>query len=407
MRLEAVGAGRDPRRADGEQGTALPAGTLQVSPERRQTIGVRLGVVERVSGTRTLRTTGRVAPDENAVYPLVAGADGVVREVRGATTGSFVRKGEALLSFHAPEFVNAQIAYFTQLDTLGRASDVQQGRVSDTVERFGNTLRNMGISEEQLAEMRSKRQLRQYIPIVAPVDGFVLERKAAVGQSCDRGFEFYRIADLRRVWILADVYENQAPFIRPGARASVTSQDRNRPLEAKVSSAEPVFDEATRTLKVRLETENPRYALKPGMFVDVRFDIELPQSLAVPADAIVDSGLRRTVFVDRGEGYLEPRAIETGWRIGDQVEVVQGLMAGERIVISGTFLIDSESRMKAARDGPPGPPATDPVCGMEVDAKSAAAAGRTSSHEGRTYYFCADECKKRFDASPAKHVQAP
>jgi multidrug efflux pump subunit AcrA (membrane-fusion protein) len=305
MRLEPVRAeGGTTAAADG---TALPAGAVRVSPERQQTIGVRLGVVERVSGTRTLRTTGRVAPNENAVYPLVAGADGLVREVRGATTGSFVKKNEVLLSFHAPEYVNAQLAYFTAIDTLGRASDVQQGRAADGVERFGNTLRNMGVSEEQLAELRTTRRLRQYIEVVSPVEGFVLERKASVGLSCDRGFEFYRIADLRRVWILADVYENQAPFIRAGSKALVTSQDGTRRLEATVSRAEPTFDEATRTLKVRLETDNPGFALKPGMFVDVRFDIELPASLAVPAEAIVDSGLRKTVFVDRGDGYFEPR----------------------------------------------------------------------------------------------------
>ncbi len=134
----------------------------------------------------------------------------------------------------------------------------------------------------------------------------MLERKASVGLRCDRGFEFYRIADLRRVWILADVYENQAPFIRAGSKARITSQDQNRQLEATVSRAEPIFDEATRTLKVRLETDNPGFALKPGMFVDVQFDIELPPSLAVPAEAIVDSGLRKTVFVDRAKGTSSP-----------------------------------------------------------------------------------------------------
>jgi len=400
MRLEPVHeeAGAKPAAAD--DGTALPAGAVRVSPERQQTIGVRLGVVERVSGTRNLRTTGRVVPNENAVYPLVAGADGVVREVRGATTGSLVKKNEVLLSFFAPEFVSAQISYLAGLDTLNRVSSV------GGVERFANTLRNLGVSESQLAELQEKRELTQYIQILSPVDGFVLDRKASVGLSCDRGFEFYRIADLSRVWILADVYENQAPFIRAGSKARFNSQDRNRQLEATVSRAEPTFDEATRTLKVRLEADNPGLALKPGMFVDVRFDIELPPSLTVPAEAIVDSGLRKTVFVDRGNGYFEPRAVETGWRLGDQVEISKGLMVGERIVISGTFLIDSESRMKAARQGVFGPVARDPMCGMEVDEKRTAAAGRTSEHEGKTYYFCADDCKKRFDAEPAKHAQA-
>jgi len=400
MRLEPVREEGGAGASAAADGAALPAGAVRVSAERQQTIGVRLGVVERVSGTRTLRTTGRVVPNENAVYPLVAGADGLVRGVRGATTGSLVKRDEVLLTFFAPEFVNAQLSYFSGLETAARGSTV------DGAERFANTLRNLGVSERQLAEIRTKRRVEQYIEIVSPVDGFVLDRKASAGLRCDRGFELYRVADLRRVWILADVYENQVPFIRAGAKARITSRDQNRQFEATVSRAEPIFDEATRTLKVRLETDNPGFALKPGMFVDVRFDIELPPSLAVPSEAIVDSGLRKTVFVDRGNGYFEPRSVETGWRLGDQVEIGKGLMVGERIVISGTFLMDSESRMKAASRGIFGPAARDPICGMEVDEKRAAAAGRKSEYEGVTYYFCADDCKRQFDAEPAKFVQA-
>jgi RND family efflux transporter MFP subunit len=411
MRLEPVRDGGGAKPSTAGDGTALPAGAVRVTPERQQTIGVRLGAVEKVAGTRTLRTTGRVAPNENAVYPLVAGADGLVREVRGATTGSLVKKNEVLLLFYAPEFVTAQQSYFSGLDTIGRVSNEQlqgynQESVAQGVERFANTLRNLGVSEQQLAEMRAKRELHQFVRFVSPVDGFVLQRNASVGLRCDRGFELYRIADLRQVWILADVYENQAPFIRAGSKARVTSQDQNRQLEARVSRAEPTFDEATRTLKVRLETANPGLVLKPGMFVDVQFEIELPETLAVPAEAIVDSGLRKTVFVDLGSGRFEPRSVETGWRLGDQVEISKGLMAGESIVISGTFLIDSESRMKAASHHTAGPAAKDPACGMDVDQKNAAAAGRVSEFKGTTYYFCAEECKKRFDAEPSKYAQA-
>jgi membrane fusion protein, copper/silver efflux system len=406
MRLEPV-------YADGAHtapgGGATAAGAVQVNSERQQTIGVRLGVVERVSGTRTLRTTGRVAPDENAVYPVVAGAEGWVREVRGATSGSLVKKDEVLLSLYAPEFLVAQQSYYAGLDTLRLVTTEQtqtndRTRVVEGVERFANSLRNLGVSETQLAEMRTRRELSQYIRLVSPVDGFVLQRNASVGLRFDRGFEFYRVADLRHVWILADVYETQAPFIRAGSTARVTSQDQNRQLQATVSRTEPTFDEATRTLKVRLELPNPGLTLKPGMFVDVRFDIDVPPSLAVPADAIVDSGLRKTVFVDRGNGFFEPRQVETGWRIADQVEIAKGLMAGERIVIAGTFLVDSESRMKAASQGILGAAAVDPVCGMEVDGKRAAAAGRKSEHDGRAYYFCSEDCKKTFDAAPGKYA---
>ncbi len=410
MRLEPVYADGTGNATPGGDGTALPAGAVKVSSERQQTIGVRLGIVERVSGTRTLRTTGRVAPNENAVYPLVAGSEGWVRDVRGATTGALVRRNEVLASIYSPEFVVSQQSYFSGLDTLDRVTTEQTrtttpDRVVESVERFANTLRNLGVSEDQLAEMRTKRELNQYIRIVSPVDGFVLGRNASVGLRFDRGYEFFRIADLRQVWILADVYENQAPFIRAGAKARVTSQDQNRTLEARVSRSEPTFDESTRTLKVRLETHNPGLALKPGMFVDVQFDIDLPESLAVPADAIVDSGLRKTVFVDRGNGYFEPRQVATGWRIADQVEIVKGLMAGERIVIAGTFLIDSESRMKAAAAGIFTTAEKDVVCGMDVDEKKAVAAGRTAAHDGHTYSFCSDECKKRFEAEPARFVE--
>jgi membrane fusion protein, copper/silver efflux system len=403
MRLEPVYVGAQPSPG----GPVAPPGSVQVSAERQQAIGVRLGVVERVSGTQVLRTSGRIAPNENAVYPLVAGSEGWVREVREATTGALVKKGQPLLSIYSPEFVVAQQSFFSSLDTLTRVSTAQTrtnnpDRVAEGVERYANTLRNLGVSEQQLADMRGRGELSQFIRVVAPVDGFVLARNASVGLRFDRGFEFFRIADLRKVWILADVYENQLPFIRAGSHARITSPDQNRSFEAMVSRAEPTFDDATRTLKVRLETDNPGLALKPGMFVDVEFQMELPASLAVPADAIVDTGMRKTVFVERGNGYFEPRQVESGWRLGGQVEIVKGLMAGERIVISGTFLIDSESRMRAAAAGIYGEATKDPVCGMDVDQKTAIAAGRTAQLNGHTYYFCSDECRHRFEEKPER-----
>src|SRR6185503_1416915 len=154
------------------------------------------------------------------------------------------------------------------------------------------------------------------------------KRSVSPGLRFDRGFEFYRIADLSRVWILADVYRDQLPFIHRGASARITTAEASRALSATVSQSEPIFDEATLTMKVRLDAANPKLALKPGMFVDIEFPVKLPSTLVVPADAIVDTGLRKTVFVDRGNGYFEPRRVETGWRAGDEVEVTKGLMPG-------------------------------------------------------------------------------
>ena len=176
-------------------------------------------------------------------------------------------------------------------------------------------------------------------------------------------------------------------------------------MSATVSPSEPIFDEATLTLKVRLEAANPQRALKPGMFVDVEFPVDLPAALVVPADAIVDSGLRKTVFVDRGNGYFEPRLVETGWRVGDDVEVTKGLMPGERIVISGTFFVDSESRMKAATRATSAAPVLDPVCGMHVDPREAGNAGRTAAHGEHVFFFCSDSCKQQFVADPSRHAK--
>jgi len=352
MRLEAV-------RADGTTGgdaaaPTLPHAAVQVSPERQQAIGIRLGVVSRSAGTRLLRTTGRVAADENRTYPIVAAVSGWIRNVESVATGDVVKKDQVLASFFAPDaqFEMAQQSYYTGLEMLYREAGTQRqshdsGRAVELIERVADGLRNLGVSNSQIREMAKRREVVHDIRVASPVDGVVLTRSVASGLRFERGFEFYRIADLNRVWILVDVYRDQLPFIRHGASARITTAAESRALSATVSPSEPMFDEATLTLKVRLEAANPRRALKPGMFVDVEFRVDLPPTLVVPADAVVDSGLRKTVFVDCGNGHFEPRLVETGSRIGDDVEVTKGLEAGERIVISGTFFVDSESRMKA------------------------------------------------------------
>jgi RND family efflux transporter MFP subunit len=302
-----------------------------------------------------------VVPDENRTYPIVAAVSGWVRNVESVTTGDAVKKDQVLASFLAPEveFRSAQQSYYTGLEAFYRMAVTQpqpQGQShpsvrGEVIDQMADVLRNMGVSNAQLREMGTRRDVVHDIRVESPVDGVVLKRSVSPGLRFDRGFEFYRIADLNRVWILADVDRHQRPFIRRGALARITAAGESRAVSATVSPSEPAFDEATLTLKVRLEASNPERALKPGMFVDVEFPIDFPATIVVPAEAIVDSGLRKTVFVDCGNGYFEPRLVETGVRVGDDVEVTKGLMPGERIAISGTFFIDSESRMKGATRG--------------------------------------------------------
>jgi Cu(I)/Ag(I) efflux system membrane fusion protein len=325
-------------------------------------------------------------------------------------------------SFAAPEieFKSAQQMYYTSLEAFYRmvatdppspsatrvrtpSHDAARG---DTIDRMADTLRAMGVSNAQLREMAKRRELVADIRIEAPADGVVLKRSVSPGLQFDRGFEFYRIADLDRVWILADVYRDQLPYVRRGASARVTTTDSDSAITASVSQAEPVFDESALTLKVRLEATNPRWSLKPGMFVDVEFPIASAPAIVVPADAIVDSGLRTTVFVERGAGEFEPRLVETGWRSADEVEVTKGLAPGERIVISGTFFIDSESRMRAPSRTATAPKredaevaAVDPVCGMAVTPGES----YSVTHHSHEVFFCSESCKRQFVDNPARY----
>jgi membrane fusion protein, copper/silver efflux system len=407
MRLEPV-------FADGLSGaisSALPPGTLTVSAERQQVIGVRVGAVETAPMRRTIRTVGKVAADENRVYRVVATADGIVRGLSPLATGSFVRREQVLLTFYSSEFLSAQQAYYYALTTLDRISSSP----SEVTEQLLATnaqlrsavdgLRNLGMSEAQVLELGKARRLTREIELRAPATGYILSRGVSPDQRLERGAELYRIADLSRVWVLADLFENDAEHVRAGAAATISIPYRQgRTMEARVSDALPQVDAASRTLKVRLEIDNPEMSLRPDMFVNVALAVSLPVAVTVPVDAVVDSGTRKRVFVDRGNGYFEPRSVETGWRFEDRVEVTKGLMPGERIAVSGTFLLDSESRMTAAQTGVVSPE-TDPICGMDVDPSKAKAAGRTSTYRGETYYFCSDQCKRQFDASPEKHAR--
>jgi multidrug efflux pump subunit AcrA (membrane-fusion protein)/YHS domain-containing protein len=274
-----------------------------------------------------------------------------------------------------------------------------------TVQRFIDNLRGLGMGDPQIEEIGRIRQITQDIWITSPADGFVTARNVSPGQRFLKGTELFQIADLSRVWVLADVYEHEAHYFRPGLKANLTSPYQKRSYQGTVSKVLPVFDSNTRTLKVRFETDNPGFVLRPDMFVDVELPISLPPAITVPSDAVLDSGLKKTVFVDRGKGFFEPREVETGWRLGNRVEITKGLVPGEKIAMSGTFLIDSESRMELAAAGMVGTLAKDPVCGVDVSVNKAEKAARKSKYRDMTYYFSSDECKQKFDKNPHQYTK--
>jgi membrane fusion protein, copper/silver efflux system len=211
-------------------------------------------------------------------------------------------------------------------------------------------LRTLGISDAQIKELDLTRRIPEDIYVVSPINGFVLARNISAGQRFEKRMEFYRIADLSHVWIVADLFGSQAQYFHPGALARITLPDQKRSVSARVSNTLPEIDPTTRTLKIRLEAENGDFALLPDMFVHVDLTVQVPSGLSVPADAVLDFGFSKRVFVDRGDGIFEPRQVDTGERFGGRVQILRGLAEGEKVVDSGTFLVDSESRLRMASE---------------------------------------------------------
>jgi membrane fusion protein, copper/silver efflux system len=346
--------------APAPRAAAHSSGAIAVSAEKQRVIGVTVAPVREGAGTRALRLLGRVAPDEKRVYKVNAGVEGSIREVSPVTTGAFVKKDQLLATFWAPSALS--IFQLFILNTAGKEYLVQkhtEGAMEGEGVALGYAniqqrimqLENMGVSATQREEMARTRKIPDTIQIRAPGDGFVLARNVTTSQKLERGAELFRIADLRRVWVVADVFLQDARAVRPGMKAKVSAPEQDVTLHATVTQLLPQFDGTTRTLKARLELDNPGYVLRPDMFVDVSLDVKLPAAVTIPADSIIDSGLAKTVFVQSGDGVFEPRRVETGWRSGDQVEVVKGLSPGDRIVTSGTFFLDSESRLRPTPSG--------------------------------------------------------
>ena len=335
-----------------------PAGMVLISTERQQAAGIRTEEAVNSAGERRFRYLGRVVADEARLYKINSTVDGWIREIiPQATTGNFVKKNQTLASYYAPEFLGAQQAYLFAMGALdrfqksGKETEAQIALSNASIQQARDSLTVLGMSDLQADEMQRTRKLTQDIRIVSPADGFIVARDISPGQRFEKGMEFFRVADLSRVWVMVDLFENEAWAARSARTAVVRYQERA--YQAHVSDIPPMFDAASHTLKLRLELTNSGLTLRPDMFVDVEFAVMLPSAVTVPSDAVLDSGLRRTVFIDRGGGFFEPRPVETGARWGDRVVITRGVKAGERVVAAGAFLVDSESRMRTAATGRP------------------------------------------------------
>jgi Cu(I)/Ag(I) efflux system membrane fusion protein len=350
MKLEPVFASTASSPAGAAEAHA-PAGSVVVSAEQQQLSGVRKAAVELASGIERLRLYGRVMPDETRVYKVNAGLDGFVQDMSAVTTGSYVARDQWLASFSTPEIRQPISAFIVTLDSLEREkksggnAPAQLTAANASVAIAVDRLRSLGMSQTQIEEIRQSRVLGSVIKLVSPVEGFVVARNVSAGEKFERGAELFRVADLHRVWVLADIPIGEAERVTPSLGAQVTVAGRS--IRARVSSKVlPQFDPATQSMKVRLEAENPGFVLRPEMFVDVELELPYASAITVPSEAVVASGMRSTVYVEQPAGVFEPRAVKTGRRFADRVQILEGLTPGEHIAVSGTFLLDSESRMR-------------------------------------------------------------
>lgn len=336
--------------------TNLPIGAFKISPEKQQLIGVQYGEVSYKTIAKTLRTVGRITYDETRISHVHTKIDGWIEKVYVDFIGKQIEKGQPLISIYSPDLVQTQQEYLLALrakQELGDSAFPEAARgVASLYESAKRRLELWDISPEQIKELEERGQPIKALTLYAPASGFVLTRNAFEKQRIMPDTDLYSIVDLSSVWVIADIYEFEASEIKLGQKVNITlpySMGKN--FSGNITYISPQLDNTTRTLKVRVEIPNPDMNFKPDMYANVEIKIDYGKQLVVPQEAILDSGLEQRVFVALQDGYFQPRIVKLGDKLDDKVVIVNGLKAGERVVTSANFLVDSESQLKMAVGG--------------------------------------------------------
>jgi RND family efflux transporter MFP subunit len=329
------------------------AGTVKVSADRIQMLGVRAEAVGRRSLARTVRAVGTIEINERGQHTVAPKFEGWIEKLHVNTTGQAVARGQPLAEVYSPELVSAQreylIAYNATKSMAGAGSDAQSG-VQQLATAALERLRNWDISEQQLARLRETGEPRRTLTLMAPAPGVVVKDPPVAGMRFMPGEALFRIADLSRVWLIGDVFEQDLALVRVGSRGTLAvSAFPDRTFPGEVTFVYPTLNAETRTARVRIELANPRGELKPGMYGTVQIDAGPKREvLAVPDSAVINSGQRQVVLVALGQGRFEPREVRLGARGDGVVEVLSGVQEGDEVVTRANFLIDAESNLKAA-----------------------------------------------------------
>jgi Cu(I)/Ag(I) efflux system membrane fusion protein len=351
--LRLVALGETP---EAESGAATAArtdapvpGEFTLPAARLQEIGVRSVAAERRRVERSVRALGVVAADESALADVSLKVKGWVGSLAADAVGVRVERGQVLFTLYSPELYSAQEEYLQALRSQESARGTgAPDRADWRVRAAARRLALWDVSPGDLAAIAQRGEPLEELPIRSPASGFVVEKNLVVGSAVEPGARLLRIVPLDRVWLDAEVYESEAPLVAVGMPADVVlSYLPGRSFEGRVGYVYPMLSEGARTLRVRIVLANPELELRPGMWATVRLRAEAGERLVVPEDAVLHAGDRSFVFLDLGGGRYRPRQVELGLRAGEEVEVLAGLEAGQKVVASGTFLVAAESRLRA------------------------------------------------------------
>lgn len=352
MRANAVGASANPPEAAAAS-TQTPLAPVQLSPQKLQSIGVKIGEVQRKIVTDEIRATGNVAVDETRLAYVQTRFSGYIQKVFADATYQYIRKGQPLFTIYSPDLVATEREYLVAKQNQQQVAQSTVSGVASSaaslLDAAAERLKQWGVSQREIERLESTGQVQQELEVDSPVSGYITERNALPNLTVQPETRLYTIADLSTVWGLAQFFQNDLARIKVGDTAALTVDTfAGRTFIGRVDFIYPQLDMETRTAKVRIVFPNPRLELKPGMFVNVSLKVPMGKQLVVSASAALQSGTRQIVFVDRGDGYLEPREVQLDGRAGDDFVVLKGLKEGEKVVTSANFLIDSESQLQAA-----------------------------------------------------------
>jgi RND family efflux transporter MFP subunit len=343
-------SGEDSTEMAPHQAALVP---VQLSPERMQSIGVRTGRVQRKAVNDEIRVTGNVAVDETRLAYVQVRYAGYVQKVFADATYQYLRKGQPLFTIYSPDLAATEREYLVAKQNQQRVAastvpGVTEGAAS-LLEAATERLKQWGVPQQEITRLESTGQVQQELTVESPVSGYITERNALPNLTVQPETRLYTVADLSTIWVFAEVFQNDLGRIKIGDRATLSVDAYpGRTFEGRVNFIYPQVDMMTRTVRARLAFSNPGLKLTPGMFVNVALKLGGGTQLVIPATGVLQSGTRQVVFVNRGDGYLEPREVELGARAGDDFVVLKGLQEGEEIVTSANFLIDSESQLQAA-----------------------------------------------------------